>query len=501
MFLKKLAVCLITLLPCLPVFAQERYTKKEIKGLLEEKGIAVRQYDIALRYECPQFILVAGIDSDFFAIISGKEYAGILDSPIVAYGKSPAEEKINDTFMTILGYYRNVLEKLMDESGSIQVPDVPDVVAPMMDGIRWGQREPYNNYFPIGHNGTEYTRAPAGCGPVALGQVLKHFKHPAPADPSKLLYDLAVSMNADVGSNVSITRTDSFRPVLVDEYAFSPKIKMLPAGDSRDMSLIFSEIREGRPVILNGHNHFFICDGFTNGYMHLNFGWYGAWDGHYLVPYPADSEKDLWFFSWYAAGLEPDSHADLSKTVYVEIPGTLEELLTKDEKENIHQLVISGKLNGKDIRLLRRMGGNVDDSYYTSWKGSLQRLDMSGAEIMEDRENPYYTADARKTKFSISGKKKVGTEVISYVFHFENLTEEEWKEAVNLGIENTSRYRIRKDGEDYYADYFTAARRIGPSMFINCVNLKEVIIPDDIIEIGRHAFTNTSIKELPTVRL
>ena len=75
------------------------------------------------------------------------------------------------------------------------------------------------------------------------------------------------------------------------------------------------------------------------------------------------------------------------------------------------------------------MGGNVDDNYYTSWKGSLQRLDMSGAEIMEDRENPYYTADARKMKFSISGKKKVGAEVISYVFHFENITEEEWKEA------------------------------------------------------------------------
>lgn len=501
MFPKSLTVCLLSVLACLSVHAQEKYSKKEIKLLLEEKGITIKQYDIDIRYECPQFILAAGIDSDFFAIVASKKYADILDSPIVAYGKSPTEKNINPTFMTILGYYQNVLAELMDDRGSMFVPDVPDMVAPMMDGIKWGQREPFNNHFPIGHNGTEYTRAPAGCGPVALGQVLKHFSHPAAADPARLIYDLAVSMNTDVGVDVSITRTGSFRPVLVDEYSFSPKLKMLPAGSSRDLSQVFSEIREGRPVILNGHNHFFICDGFTNGYMHLNFGWYGTWDGHYLVPCPVDSETDLWFFNWYAAGLEPDGHADLSKTVYVEIPGTLEELLTEHEKENIHQLVISGKLNGKDIRLLRRMGGNVDDNYYTSWKGSLQRLDMSGAEIMEDRENPYYTADARKTKFYISGRKKVGEEVISYAFHFENITEEEWKEAVNLGVDNTSRYRIRKDGDDYYADYFTAARRIGPNMFINCVNLKEVILPDDIIEIGRHAFSNTSVKELPAVKL
>ena len=137
MFPKSLTVCLLSVLACLSVHAQEKYSKKEIKLLLEEKGIAIKQYDIDIRYECPQFILAAGIDSDFFAIVASKEYADILDSPIVAYGKSPTEKNINPTFMTILGYYQNVLAELMDDRGSMFVPDVPDMVAPMMDGIKW----------------------------------------------------------------------------------------------------------------------------------------------------------------------------------------------------------------------------------------------------------------------------------------------------------------------------------------------------------------------------
>ena len=67
--------------------------------------------------------------------------------------------------------------------------------------------------------------------------------------------------------------------------------------------------------------------------------------------------------------------------LWVETPGTLELLFTEDETYNTDTLLISGKLNGDDLRFLRRMlGRDINES---ATAGRVSVLDLFDAQIRE----------------------------------------------------------------------------------------------------------------------
>lgn len=500
MFLKKLIASLLASLFILSAIAQDQYTKGELINILEEKDIKVKTYNISVKYDAPELLLVTDKEErDFFAVIASKQYSGFLKSPVLAYGKSKVEGTINNTFMSILTAYRRMLIDLSQECDSVCFSNVSGRVEPMMENIHWGQKAPYNDLFPTLSDGINSRRAVTGCGPLALGQVLKYLEHPAAADSSQLLYTLAVEMEAKMEIHNTSTNSKSFRSVLVESYNISPKCKLIDVSSIRELPLVYSEVREKRPVILSGHNHFFICDGFDSEYLHLNFGWYGNWDGWYQAPCFTGQDETTQLFKSLLCGVEIDMHPGFSKTVNVKTPGTLEEMLTEYEKANLHNLAVVGRINGKDIKFLRRMSGEVDDCYFTSWRGSLQHLDLSEARIIADNETPYYTSDARKTRFYVYRDETTpdyGPK--HYEFHFENITDEEWMAVKKYNMHIGSNYRVRKEGEDYFVDYYTNRNTIGPYMFAGCINLMSIALPEKIQSVERYAFHNTSLKVMPS---
>ena len=78
--------------------------------------------------------------------------------------------------------------------------------------------------------------------------------------------------------------------------------------------------------------------------------------------------------------------------VEVRKPGTLSSLLTQEQQDTCTALVIVGKLNSSDIRVLRRMGGYAEDGKTI---GRLERIDMQNVAFVTDKE-PYMTLDAAK---------------------------------------------------------------------------------------------------------
>ncbi len=66
--------------------------------------------------------------------------------------------------------------------------------------------------------------------------------------------------------------------------------------------------------------------------------------------------------------------------LWVESPGTLELLFTADESCNVDTLLLSGKLNGDDLRFLRRMLGRDIEGMTT--QGRVSVLDMLDAQII-----------------------------------------------------------------------------------------------------------------------
>ncbi len=53
------------------------------------------------------------------------------------------------------------------------------------------------------------------------------------------------------------------------------------------LNLIYTEIAASRPVLLGGNNttggHAFVCDGYQNGFFHINWGWGGAYNGYFRL--------------------------------------------------------------------------------------------------------------------------------------------------------------------------------------------------------------------------
>ena len=63
-------------------------------------------------------------------------------------------------------------------------------------------------------------------------------------------------------------------------------------------NLIYNELAKAQPVYYSGQNtnsgHAFVCDGYDNGFFHINWGWNGYLDGYFrlsiLNPYVDTSE-------------------------------------------------------------------------------------------------------------------------------------------------------------------------------------------------------------------
>lgn len=239
-------------------------------------------------------------------------------------------------------------------------------------------------------------------------------------------------------------------------------------------------------------------------------------------------------------------NAQVAKTVNVKKPGTLAELLTDDEKTSVIELTISGKLNSRDIAVLRRMAGAEEIESEFTWTGKLESLDIREASFVNDK-TPFLKTKAKKDfTISFNRKYKVYTKnrktgesrVMSRDEYMERLedyrnsssgnmlkahsagsrvnriealsegktkyvlseiTNAEWSEIKRNGRnEWVDHYVDRQKGDSVFYLYYHAAKKIiSSSMFRHCKNLKNVLLSPDIEGIGSMAFQGcTSLEEI-----
>ena len=85
-------------------------------------------------------------------------------------------------------------------------------------------------------------------------------------------------------------------------------------------------------------------------------------------------------------------------------PGTLGSLLTQEQQDTCTTLVIEGKLNSADIRVLRRMAGYREDGFST---GHLKKLDMRKANFTTDKE-PFLKLNADEERLIAIARPEYG---------------------------------------------------------------------------------------------
>lgn len=202
-------------------------------------------------------------------------------------------------------------------------------VAPLLDGIKWDQREPYNNMCPL-YEGTN--RSVTGCVATAMAQVMMYYQYPKelettikayntqtygiqiPEISSGATYDWDNMLPDYSKSDYNSAQADAVAKLMYHcgaavkmDYGPSSGANVTPAilatyfGYDADlmqdltrtvftlqqwMTLIDNELKAKRPILYSGQSsdggHEFVCDGSDGkGLYHINWGWVGYQDGYF----------------------------------------------------------------------------------------------------------------------------------------------------------------------------------------------------------------------------
>ena len=209
-------------------------------------------------------------------------------------------------------------------------------VKPLLGGIAWYQLAPYNAYILDNRETKDPMQQFAtGCTAAAMAQVMCYWKYPecgrfshayrwkdqqleasfaesvyewdlmqetykeaysgTPEENAvaKLMSDVGIALNMKYGRKYSSGSSATDRTIayaLRTYFGYDKGIDYLERDDLTDLPAggweekIYSELAAQRPVIYRGGSHCFICDGYKDGFFHINWGWGGmANDEYYLL--------------------------------------------------------------------------------------------------------------------------------------------------------------------------------------------------------------------------
>lgn len=439
-----------------------------------------------------------------FLLMVRDAYANLVNEQVLAFsiGTPHSKARENATFMAMLSYYDNLIKEMHDGVLPKELSDGIDNVwiKPMLHNIRWGQ---------FGLRGL-YEGQPSsvlsGCGSVAVAQLMKYYEWPdtvrgdysyfnknkelrgikmdgTPVEWGKLkniyLYHdkdsdslaplmsmVSMAMTVEYGERTTFSLAKYIKRAMTAHFGYSPEMYLAISHDiveRKMMRLIQNNLRAGRPCLLFGGDHVFVCDGTFKGFLHLNMGWNGSYDGWYRFPIVSDRINDKAFIVSALLDITPvKGKPCVEKTLSMEQAGTLSELLTDTEKATVEKLTIIGRINGRDIRLLRRMAGYVDVTAIDSWKGQLTELDISKALIVKDTVS----------YFEVCNKKSDSINVVRFSTHDATIGS-----GMFYGCENLKRICLPQN-----------TRNIQHRAFAGCYSLEEITIPAIVRNVASLAF-------------
>ncbi len=264
-------------------------------------------------------------------------------APILGYFDGPTEGEMPEQLKWWLGEYVNQIEFLQSQpetSGSAAAPsyasstETREAIAPMLT-TKWNQSAPYNNQCPV--DATTNETSVTGCVATAAAQVMNYYKYPTDALSGTIDYTdygrdttngTARSLNIDgkkfdwanmldryTEGNYTDDQADAVAFLMAacgyasemeytSDESGTASIYFLQGakkyfgynqkavGLNRDMialdqweDLLYKNLKTVGPLFYSGTDgssgHAFVCDGYSDGYFHFNWGWGGYYDGFF----------------------------------------------------------------------------------------------------------------------------------------------------------------------------------------------------------------------------
>lgn len=209
------------------------------------------------------------------------------------------------------------------------------IVSPLLGTTVWGQDAPFYNMCPT----LSGVQCVTGCVATAASQIMYHHRYPIrgigshsytwetgrqtlSADFGNTTYDWANMLPDYSGNNYTMAQANAVATLmshtgiacdmeyntsanggsatishkmmtaLIRHFGYDTGIRVLPKDymDENEMlNLIAQDLQAGHPIFMSGHTtnnegHAFVCDGMqSNGYIHINWGWDGYYNGHFAI--------------------------------------------------------------------------------------------------------------------------------------------------------------------------------------------------------------------------
>lgn len=502
---------------------------------LVKQGKSVDSIALAVTMADTDFMVLEDQRNECFCMIARKSVWPIVGEPVLAYSTDNAmylkEGKGNQ--QELLSVYKQQISALKRQGKlkprMMSYKPKHHAVAPLLDKMEWGQHEPYNYFSPT----VDGKKTLLGCVPLAVSMVANYYQWPSQGmshtyyqdlagkvykldftnskplwnlyrphyerndtsesvkQLSKYLTFMGLALEADFGEKGTSAYMGNIKHVMCNNMRYSGKMAFYRKdmlNDDLTESLLYREMDHHRPCIVSNEGHAFVCDGYKDGFLHFNLGWYGAFNGYYrlkLGDYEQEEGKEsLLLVKYLICGIEP-KREELTREVVLNKAGTLGQMLTQQEMENLTSLTVSGPLNSLDIAILRKMAGAVNYSSLEEWRGSLTVLNLEKATIKSD-DSAYLTEKAHGW---YSRTTTVGIRVTSVKYDFGHMTEKDWKGFKrDIGTKQNGVYYTRTDDNRYWQHYTCNSKTIGKSMFRDCSSLRKITLPENTYRIDDYAF-------------
>lgn len=361
----------------------------------------------------------------------------------------------------------------------------PEEVKPLLK-THWGQGYPFNLLCPKSDDDSESANHNlAGCGPVAMAQMVNFHQYPSVSPDGKYEYDWEL-MYRSVQSGLSKEEVVAVAKLISDcgvssftkysDKGSSTSLALMmgalkrlfqysndmciyvrdefktPQRDSLFRQLIFEELKAGRPVLYRGYSeeekggHLFIIDGCRKQKVHVNMGWGGHRDGYYDLDNLGTYSQQQWLLIEVA---DSNYHAPVKEIVLKE-GGTLASLLTDQERLTTRHIQVSGPMDKSDFAVLRDMLRT----------GLLRTVDLEHAGVNVLPDSAFFEC--------------------TYLSHFV-------APRTLLRTGNFSFYRCRNLNNIVFHE---GLRMVGNAAFSGCNNLLSVRLPSTTTKIGYNAFTS-----------
>ena len=348
----------------------------------------------------------------------------------------------------------------------------------------WHQNAPYNNLCPKDSAGK---RMLAGCGPIAMAQVVNYFG--IKKDSLQLIRECGVSAFTNYGVDNSFTKTDLCENALKKQFGLSKYMNIVYAYDYKSPSkkkefqeLIFNEIRHGRPVIVSANkgsldsSHLFILDGIWENYVHVNMGWGGLSDAYY----PLDNIAGYTNIQSIIVDISTDDYLPEQSVFNVEKPGTLKALMKEKGQQSARHIKIEGSINESDIEWLRKL--SMYDRQ-TDCGGSIRTLDLSNTDMTYLPDCSFLQSQSLVYVRLPKKLHTIGLDAFKWSFNLNNVDIPQSVRKIRMG----AFYRC---GNLLDIKIPNGVNKVLSHSFEGCVFLTDVKLPSTIDTIGSDAFAD-----------